>query len=260
MCYSNTLQWRRNTIPHWYWFGAMHGTVPCWLWTNREYVNIDAWLNFKVLLAGIRCTLRLKLHAHVFLKYTAIMAMTHGYDFDFVWIYGTIRCRIVFGRAESTLVLLGACFELVKGSKLVLLGVGYTDCNRTLMWCQIQIQWWWRHTAVRWLFWFLVNIWNGVVLALDEQGVRWYWCIWTCHCLVFDGVVGASCDVQLHRNGDDTWICVNSDFGWIYGTVLCCLWTCREYVYQYYWCIFVLEGVVAWCLRCLVRFLIRLQW
>ena len=107
-------------------------------------------------------------------------------------------------------------------SNVALLCVRYTDCNHTIMWCRIQLQWWWRPAAIRW-FWFWLNVWNGVVLVLDEQGVRWYlslvcvW-IWRCDCLVFDGVGGASCDVQLHRNGDDTWLCV--DVNWIWNGVV----------------------------------------
>ena len=44
----------------------------------------------------------------------------------------------------------------------------------------IQIQWQW-HAALRWCW---LNIWNGVVLVLDEQYVRWYWCMFEFKCVI----------------------------------------------------------------------------
>ena len=98
-----------------------------------------------------------------------------------------------------------------------------------------------------------LQTWNGGVLALDEQGVRWYWCMFEFEggaaALVFDGVVGDSCDVQLRcNNGDGTRMALN----WFWldvwnGTVSCWLWTYRKYV-GIYWYIFKFKVVI----NCLV--------
>ena len=61
---------------------------------------------------------------------------------------------------------------------------------------------------------------------LDEQKVRWYWCMLTfkviVYCLVFDALIAiqCSCDVKFNCN-DDPRLCVDFEFGGIYGTVMC---------------------------------------
>ena len=60
------------------------------------------------------------------------MAMTH-FDFDFAWMYGTVRFLVGSWRVESTLVLAHALIEnaLIE-SKAVLPGFGtLIHCNRT---------------------------------------------------------------------------------------------------------------------------------
>ena len=55
-------------------------------------------------------------------------------------------------------------------------------------------------TAVRLSY---VNVWNGVVLALDEQNVRLYWRVLKCEgvigvrysVLAFEGVIGVRCSM-----------------------------------------------------------------
>ena len=52
-----------------------------------------------------------------------------------------------------------------------------------------------------------LHVWNGVVLALDEQWVCFYWCgflIWSCYScsMQCEVVLSPSCTVQIHYNGD----------------------------------------------------------
>ena len=54
----------------------------------------------------------------------------------------------------------------------------------------------------------MANVFNDVVLALDEQGVRLYWCVLECEASCYwcsmqhEVVMSPSCDVQIHYNGD----------------------------------------------------------
>ena len=61
-------------------------------------------------------------------------------------------------------------------------------------------------TAVR-LSW--LHVWNDVVLAMDEQNVRLYWCVLefeaSCYwcSMQYEVVMPPSCAVSIHYNGDD---------------------------------------------------------
>ena len=88
--------------------------------------------------------------------------------------------------------------------------------------------------------WCWLNIWNGVgvMLALDEQEVRWYWYVFQFECAI------AWYTMHHERHHDNcTPACRSTtmamilygsalifDVDWIYGTVSCWLWTNRKYV------------------------------
>ena len=54
-----------------------------------------------------------------------------------------------------------------------------------------------------------LHVWNHLVLALDEQRVRLYWCVlefeasWYCCSMQYEVLMSPSCAVQIHYNGDD---------------------------------------------------------
>ena len=86
------------------------------------------------------------------------MAMTHysvRMSIENIYcVYIIERYRVGFGRTEST------CWCMTHWSR------GCTDVD--FDWIRIHI----------------LCIWNGIVLALDEQGVRWYWCIFEFECVI----------------------------------------------------------------------------
>ena len=188
--YSNTLQRRWHTahdsaviLMHVGWIYYI--TVSCWLWMNREYVGIGAYL---LSLLRVSCTMtRSQLHNRLLFKYTT-MAMAHGTKIcaDWFWYWLNIWNGAVLALDEQSVRWYRCMFE--------------SEC--AIPWCTmhhdmiaigpssaIQMHYngydgtW--HTTLRWFRCWL-NIWNGVVLALDEQRVRWYRCMFEFECLVYD--------------------------------------------------------------------------
>ena len=97
-----------------------------WYWCMVKIAAVIAcfrWMHYQI---AISYTLM-----YVLFKYATIMAMTHCsclilFPFKCMERYG--GCRVGFGRAESTLVLL---VHALIWNKAVLLGVRCTDFNRT---------------------------------------------------------------------------------------------------------------------------------
>ena len=91
------------------------------------------------------------------------------------------------------------------------------------------------HTTLCWCW---LYIWNGVMMTLDEQGVRWYCCMFEFECVITcwymmqndtDTVeMTHSSVIWIRYNDNDIRLC--ADIDWIYGTVSCWLWTNRWYV------------------------------
>ena len=103
-----------------------------------------------------------------------------------------------------------------------------------------RVQWRW-YTVLDW-FWFWWNIWNDIVLALDEQLVRWYWRMVEFECVITWGTMHYVTRSQLcthvlftyplYYNDDGTRFRIELYFGWIYMEWLlsCWFWTNRECV------------------------------
>ena len=98
------------------------------------------------------------------------------------------------------------------------------------------------HTALRWC---CLNVWNGIVSAFNEQGVRWYSCMFE-----FEYVI------ILYAMHYDT-IAIASELQWQWNTVLrwCWLWLnlwdgvtlpLDEQQVRWYWCISEFECVITW--------------
>ena len=89
-----------------------------------------------------------------------------------------------------------------------------------------------RCTTMTWdmvLCWCWLNKWNGVMSALGEQGVRWYWCMFNVSLLGIRYIIAIaySSAIQLQWQ----WYGLGTDVDWIYGTILLCwLLTNSKYV------------------------------
>ena len=169
------IQWQLHTIRRCGDVDRIYGTAWYWLWTNRMYVDIGACLNLNVTLLDIRCTMiRSQLHTHVLSKYT-IMAMAYGSVL--MLIEYMERYRVGFGRTGSTLVLVHVgiwmCHYLVYDAP-------WHHRNYTLA-CYSTIMAITYDTA---LWWCWSDISNGIILTLDEQTVRWYWCMFEFECAI----------------------------------------------------------------------------
>ena len=171
-CYSTTMTMICTNVD------SIYGTVSCWLWTNRKYVGIGACLNLKVSLLTARCNMTPShLQTHLLLKYTA-MAMTYGYALMLILIERMEWCHAGFGQTDGTLVLVHVwirmCHYLVNDALYItpsqlhtrLLLFKYTDNDIRLL-ADVD----WMYGTVR------------IVLAFDEQNVRWYWCMFEFECV-----------------------------------------------------------------------------
>ena len=190
------LQWRTDV--HWCWLN-MKRYSACWLWRTRKYVGICTYLNLNVSLLGI---------------HTIAIAHSPAIQLQWQW-HATLCCCWCWLNTWNGIVLLDEqqvrwywCmfeFECVIA--------WYTMHHNAIAIAhpsaiQLQLQW---HAALRWC---LLNIWNGVILALDEQFVRWclvhVW-IWMCHYLVYDA---------LWHNHNCTLDCYSTILRWPWHTAL----------------------------------------
>ena len=80
-------------------------------------------------------------------------------------------------------------------------------------------------------------IWNGIILALDEQKVRcWFKSMSEFECVIawytskHHQKCTLACYIQIHNNANDTRLCTDLNDDWIYETISCSVWTNRPYV------------------------------
>ena len=137
----------------------------CWISFNMKYVGIGALLNLNVLLLGILCNI---CNTITITHYWTTMAMTHGSARMLMLIeYVRVSCRLWTNRKY---IDIGECLNL----NLSLCGV----------WCKMTIAI--AHSPVIEIHYngnglylyadaVVQSIWNGIILTLDEQKVRWYW-------------------------------------------------------------------------------------
>ena len=139
----------------------IYGTASCWLWANRLYVGI----------VDKRTRLLFK---------HATTAMTHG---SVLMLIEHIYCicimkryRVGFGRIVGTLALVHVLIRICRD---LTYNPPWHHRNYTFL-ATTQLQWQWNY-ASRWSWCWLnkciAYICNGIVLTLNEQIVRWYWCM-----------------------------------------------------------------------------------
>ena len=201
----------------------IYGTLLCWLWTNSEYVGTGACLNLNApLLASCNdapCVTQSQLHTRLLFKHTTT-ATAHETRLYACWfwcwlniLYETVSCWFWTNRMY---VGIGAClnpnvFFLVHDAP-------WHDHNCILVWYSntLQRQWHMTHDSELMLFigymqrshidvgrspaiptklqslwraavcwcWCCLNIWDGIVLAFNEQQVCWYWCMFEFECVI----------------------------------------------------------------------------
>ena len=123
-----------------------------------------------VTLLGLRCTMTpSRLHTHLLCNHNGNDTWSCRWLID--WIYATVSC---WRWTNSQYVGIRACLNL----NVSLLGIRCTmtpsQLHTRLLFNYNDIR---TCADVNW-------IWNGIVLALDEQEVRWYWCIFEFECLI----------------------------------------------------------------------------
>ena len=205
-CYSTTMtygKWLRADVNlDWY------GTVLRWIWTNSEYVGIDACLNLNLSLLytihydataiALSHAIELQWQYHTALRWclnvynvgfgwtgSTLLVLTHVY----IWMchyltswyhrnctlycywttipmaYGSAlnmeRYRVGFGRTESTLVVVHVWIWICHCSAYDAHRNWTCNYNDNDVRLCADVDW----------------IWNGVMMAVDEQEVRWYWCM-----------------------------------------------------------------------------------
>ena len=201
--------------------------IVLFFWTNRKYVVIGACLNLNVSLLGVRCTLtHSQLHNRLLLKYTAMVMMAYGAAL--ILLEYMERRYVDFERTESTLVL-------VHVLNVLLVSIRYTmrnDCIKIARPPSIQLPLQY-HMTRRWCwYWTWLNVWNGIMLALGEQEVRWYWCMFE-----FKSLFCMRCTIQSSQLQirllfnyivNNLWFC--ADVGWIYGMQSRRCWANSMYV------------------------------
>ena len=98
--------------------------------------------------------------------------------------------------------------------------------------------------ALRWC-WCWLNIWNGIVFALDKQKVRWYWCMIEFECTNARAMTQFQFHTRLlfNYNAYDTAL-LGCWFNIWNGIVL----TLDEQGVCWYWCMFEFECVISWCM------------
>ena len=219
MCSPNTLQWRSRLCVY------IHAPVLCCAWTNRKYVCIEERLNLKLLfvfdvvcgrnnLTLVRCLNTLQLR---WLTMTAVGLYAR-------WIHGTVlrwanSSCVCSGVFEFEAVFCVRCsmrssfhpdvlskytVMTMAALRVCSLDYGTVSCwpcaNRWyifIAWCVLVISVWFAAqytvmytTVLRQYSW---NVWHGiVVLSMDEQIVRSYWCA-----LAFEAVIRVQRNMRL---------------------------------------------------------------
>ena len=226
-------------------FGGLNGTVSCWLWTNRKYVDIGAYSYF---IPNICCLVsdwytmaRSQLHTHT----CAVQKLYNAdntrlrIDFDFAGIYGTVLLWLWTSRRYVRISeflfwrcywLLGVEWTMTRSQLHTHVLFKYTTLagDNTRLRIDFDCDFGWMHDET-----------HGIVLALDDQAVRLYWCtfhseyIWESYILWFCLVSDA---LWYDRDCTPTPImrCSKPLQWWQHtapgGTVSCWLWTSRLYV------------------------------
>ena len=179
----------------------------CWLsclrWPNRQYVVIRACLNLNVPLLGIRCTMtQSQLHTRL-LHYIGIDDIRLCTDVDYIYGFGRagstcifeFECLVTWYAAYDALWYHHNCIFVCYSTTMAMEhGRFFLVLIKCMQLCQgyfektgstfVLVHNWiwicrWSRCIAR--FRIYLNPWNGVVypcmLALDEKGVRWYWCM-----------------------------------------------------------------------------------
>ena len=153
--------WQWHVVVRWFWLNVWNGVVIRWLWTSRKYRYVNQYhsRSFELLEGVIVC---LVLDMHHAIPNSTTIAMIHGSGFILTLLEYIDPCRGGCGRAASTLVLLHVATSMK---------VSFLD-----VWCFIyniiithsySIRTHYNGNGTRLCVDFL-NVWNGVVMALDE--------------------------------------------------------------------------------------------
>ena len=136
--------------------------ISCWLRPRRKYVDISVCVILNVSPLGKRHTVHYNTITVAYSPNVQLLLqchMTRRADVDVDWMYGTVTCWLWMNRKY---VGIGARLNF----NVSLLGI-HTCIHTCLLFnyncngVQTPLRWCWR------------NIWNGIVLALDEQEVCW---------------------------------------------------------------------------------------
>ena len=154
---------------------------------------------------------------------SALMLMLTYYETVLCWLW-----------TKSRYVGISTCLNL----SVSILGIRYTMHYDTIIIprspaIQLLFQ---CHMGRRWCLCWL-NVRNGIMLAFDEQWVRWYLCMFEFECVITWCTIHHErhdCDCTLACYYSTTMAMTNirlcADVDWIYGTVSCWLSTNRTYV------------------------------
>ena len=216
----------------------IYGTVPCSLWMHSLYVGIGGCLNLNVSLLGTQCTMYDTMHRNCTL---VCYSNTRQWYTAVRWCWSHIWNGIVLAFNEQDVRWYWCMFEF----ECVI--AWYTmphDTITTALSPAIQLQWQW-HTALRscWL-----DIWNGIALVLDEQKVRWYWCVYlnlnmwlrgsyTMHHETIAIALSPAIQIQWQWHTALRWCWLNI---WI-----CIMLALDGQAVRWYWCMFEFECVIA---------------
>ena len=184
-CYSTIMAITYDTALRWCWSDIWNGIILAldeqyvrWYWCMFNFecdtlVSVHVWIGINVQLLGIWCTVTpSQLHTRLLFKYNG-KYVRYG---SAVMLIGYIeRYYVGFGRTESTLVpesvWIGMCNCLVYNAPWP-----HRNCTLACYSNIIAIAY---DTALRWCW---SDIWNGIVLAVDEQPVRWYRSLFESEC------------------------------------------------------------------------------
>ena len=219
-------------------FDWIHGTVSRWRWTNRMYVGIGAHVNLNVPLLDIHVYDKTwNHHNYTFTCYSNNLQWQYARLYaDIDWTYGTVSC--LFWANRRYVGMFG--FEcLITWSTMTLsqlharLLFNYY-CNATC-WC-----------------WCWLDVWNGVMLALNEQQVRWYECKFELECAI---TWYTACD-SLWRHHNCTLAYYSIAIAMPHNSARWCWWWLNvwngivlvldEQQVRCYWCMFEFECAIAW--------------
>ena len=140
--------------------------------------------------------------------------------------YYSTAIAIPHGSALILILILIKCMERFH------FGFGRTECALVL----VHIWIWMRHYILVWhdrnllhtrllfnyngddihmtLHWFWFNIWHVMVFVLDEQEVRYNWCMFEFECVIvwYTITITHTPATEIHYNDNDLWLCVDVDW------------------------------------------------